>query len=59
MTVPMCHKCKEHIIGRAYSGGQLVGCKLDSRIKDYDDAEYLCPLLDEEELETTNSEEKS
>lgn len=50
--IPLCWKCKDKIFGElpceASNGvipSTLIGCKANPDIKDYNDAENLCPIL--------------
>jgi hypothetical protein len=50
--IPLCWKCRDKIFGelpcKSNSGvipKTLIGCKANSDIKDYTDAETMCPIL--------------
>jgi hypothetical protein len=58
MTIPMCWKCADskteiapdddlgvRFIVKEGEALHLVGCKAEDRIKNYEDAQILCPLL--------------
>ena len=42
---PLCHKCANRIVDEVEIGVHaLIGCKAEPKIKDYTDAEKLCPI---------------
>lgn len=44
--IPMCWKCREAITETFETGMvQLIGCKIESKVKSYADAQEHCPLL--------------
>jgi hypothetical protein len=46
----MCNKCAAAIAQQVDAGiSELVGCKEEPRIKNYDDARAMCPLIYGEE----------
>ena len=62
MTIPMCWKCTDRkteiapdecsgvmFVPREGKSLHLVGCKAESKIKNYGDATILCPLLSKTE----------
>jgi hypothetical protein len=55
-NVPMCWKCASKITEPNEDGksSSLVGCKEEPLIKDFSDAEKLCPLIKQKILITVN-----
>ena len=47
---PFCWKCASNIVqpNKDDSGFSLIGCKEEDKIKNYNDAEKMCPLFAEE-----------
>ena len=55
----MCWKCAnritEKVPGDKFGGMVLVGCKEESSIKGFDDAQEKCPLIQENSLTNQDS----
>ena len=49
--IPLCWRCKDKIFGElprktgGVTASTLIGCKANPKIKDYTDAEKMCPIL--------------
>ena len=52
--IPICWKCCNKIVAPidapTYQAYTLIGCKEEKKIKNYNDAQKFCPIIDHDEL---------